>query len=83
MLHSLEEPIPSAKKLGAAGAGLYANLITAESFGGKFDVVSDSKTGTFVRISLPRYNGKKDSFKPVKKESLEGLEDFTGQQKPA
>jgi signal transduction histidine kinase len=84
MLHLLEGPIENYRALDATGTALFVNKIIAESIGGQFDVVSDSKYGTTVRIKFSKSNAKIDKFKPVNKElDNPELAPFNGKAKPA
>ena len=84
MLHLLEGPLENYRALDAVGTALLVNKIIAESVGGLFDVASDSKYGTTVRIKLPKSNAKIDNFKPTNKEiDNPELAPFNGKAKPA
>ena len=83
MLHNLEVPLKNARKLDAVGAGLYLNQIIVESVGGKFTIASDSKTGTYVNIKLPKSNADVNNFKPNTELENPELAPFKGKAKLA
>jgi signal transduction histidine kinase len=83
MLHALEAPISNSRKLDAVGAGLYLSQIIVESVGGKFEIISDSKTGTYVKIKLPKSNTDLNNFKPNTELDNPELAPFRGKVKPA
>jgi len=83
MLHALEGPISNSRKLDAVGASLYLNQIIVESVGGKFEITSDSKTGTYVKIKLPKSNADINNFKPNSELDNPELAPFSGKVKPA
>jgi DNA-binding beta-propeller fold protein YncE/signal transduction histidine kinase len=83
-LHLLEDPSKNFKSLDAFGVALYTDKVITESIGGKFDIVSDSKYGTTVRIKLPKADASVDGFKPINKEADNpDLALFNGKAKPA
>lgn len=83
MLHALEGPIINPRKLDAVGAGLYLNQIIVEAVGGKFSVVSDSKTGTLVKAQIPQNYSDVNNFKPNTELDNPELDMFKGKVKPA
>jgi hypothetical protein len=51
--------------------------------GGKFEIKSDSKTGTYVKIKLPKSNADINNFKPNTELDNPELAPFRGKVKTA